>query len=352
MAEIPIEDGFSATRLFNQGFSYTYDDVIFLPHYIDFPTDAVDLTTKLSRNLDLSIPCVASPMDTVSESSMAVAMAALGGISILHYNNLPSEQAALLRSAKSRRIPFVSDPVVKSPSDFISSSSAFDASPCVFVTASGTAKSKLLGVVSRSDWESLSDRHDAPLSDYMTKVPVTASSRYSFEQAAGIIAAKKIDYLPLVSEAGGELVDLVTASDVERIRGFPKLGLPSLGRDGEFLVGAAVGTREQDKERLEHLVKAGADVVVLDSSQGNSIYQIDMIKYVKRTYPELDVIGGNVVTAYQAENLIKAGVDGLRVGMGSGSICTTQEVCAVGRGQVLILSSIHSLIWCALGVGY
>ncbi|XXG65650.1 hypothetical protein AAC387_Pa05g3294 [Persea americana] len=343
MAEIPIEDGFSATRLFNQGFSYTYDDVIFLPHYIDFPTDAVDLTTKLSRNLDLSIPCVASPMDTVSESSMAVAMAALGGISILHYNNLPSEQAALLRSAKSRRIPFVSDPVVKSPSDFISSSSAFDASPCVFVTASGTAKSKLLGVVSQSDWERLSDRHDAPLSDYMTKVPVTASSRYSFEQAAGIIAAKKIDYLPLVSEAGGELVDLVTASDVERIRGFPKLGLPSLGRDGEFLVGAAVGTREQDKERLEHLVKAGADVVILDSSQGNSIYQIDMIKYVKRTYPELDVIGGNVVTAYQAENLIKAGVDGLRVGMGSGSICTTQEVCAVGRGQATAVYKVASI---------
>lgn len=132
------------------------------------------------------------------------------------------------------------------------------------------------------------------------------------------------------------MVDLVTAADVERIRGFPKLGLPSLGRDGEFMVGAAVGTREQDKERLEQLVKAGADVVVLDSSQGNSIYQIEMIKYVKRTYPELDVIGGNVVTAYQAENLIKAGADGLRVGMGSGSICTTQEVCAVGRGQVII----------------
>lgn len=177
----------------------------------------------------------------------------------------------------------------------------------------------------------------------MTKVPVTASSRYSFEQAAGIIAAEKIDYLPLVSELDGELVDLVTASDVERIRGFPKLGLPSLGRDGEFLVGAAVGTREQDKERLELLVKAGADVVVLDSSQGNSIYQIDMIKYVKRTYPELDVIGGNVVTAYQAENLIKAGVDGLRVGMGSGSICTTQEVCAVGRGQATAVYKVASI---------
>lgn len=138
----------------------------------------------------------------------------------------------------------------------------------------------------------------------------------------------------VVLEKEGETVNVVTKDDVERVKGYPKLGSATVGADEKWMVAAAIGTRESDKERLEHLVKAGANVVVLDSSQGNSIYQIEMIKYVKNVYPELDVIGGNVVTMYQAENLIKAGVDGLRVGMGSGSICTTQEVCAVGRGQV------------------
>ncbi|XP_077220514.1 aldolase-type TIM barrel family protein [Tasmannia lanceolata] len=341
MAGFPIEDGFSASRLFNQGFSYTYDDVIFLPHYIDFPTDSVNLTTKLTKNIELSIPCISSPMDTVTESSMAVSMAALGGIGIIHYNNLASEQAALIRSAKSRQIPYISDPIFKTPSDSIDSVSDFESSPCVFVTESGNSKSKLLGIVEKSDWEILSEKN-TPISCYMLGLPVSAPSNYTFEQAAAFLDTRKLDYVPLVSDQD-EVVDLVTMKDVERIRGFPKLGFPTLGIDGEFMVGAAMGTREEDKERLEHLVKAGANVVVLDSSQGNSIYQIEMIKYVKRNYPELDVVGGNVVTAYQAQNLIQAGVDGLRVGMGSGSICTTQEVCAVGRGQATAVYKVSTI---------
>ncbi|XP_057948881.1 inosine-5'-monophosphate dehydrogenase-like isoform X2 [Malania oleifera] len=341
MTGTPIDDGFSADRLFNQGYSYTYDDVIFLPHYIDFPTDSVQLATKLTRSINLSIPCVASPMDTVTESSMAVAMAVLGGIGIIHSNNSPSDQAALVCSAKSRRIPFISDPIIMSPSDSIASVSDFASSPCILVTESGSAKSKLLGIVSRSDWAVLDDK-EAKICHYMSHCSEMVPWNYDFEQVASFLAAKKLEYVPLVRN-GVEVVDVVTAADVERIRAFPKLGMPSVGPDGEFLVGAAIGTREQDKERLEHLVKAGTNVIVLDSSQGNSIYQIEMIKYVKRLYPELDVIGGNVVTAYQAQNLIQAGVDGLRVGMGSGSICTTQEVCAVGRGQATAVYNVSSI---------
>ncbi|RWV94513.1 hypothetical protein BHE74_00004589 [Ensete ventricosum] len=327
-----LEDGFPAAQLFGQGVSYTYDDVILLPGYIDFPADAVDLSTRLSRRLPLAIPCVASPMDTVSEAAMSVAMAALGGAAIVHCNNAPDSQAAIVRAAKARRIPFATDPVFLSPSDSVSD---FGPAAYAIVTESGTSKSRVVGVVAKSNWEGLANRNTL-VSDYMRHAPVSAPASYDFEKVASFLAGGALEYAPLVAE-DGEVVDLVTKEDVERIRGFPRLGVPSLGADGRFVVGAAIGTRETDKERLEHLVKAGTNVVVVDSSQGNSIYQIEMIKYAKSMYPELDVIGGNVVTVAQAQNLIKVGADGLRVGMGSGSICTTQEVCAVGRGQVLYL---------------
>uniref|UniRef100_A0A1D1XMU7 Inosine-5'-monophosphate dehydrogenase n=1 Tax=Anthurium amnicola TaxID=1678845 RepID=A0A1D1XMU7_9ARAE len=338
-----LDDGFPAERLFAGGFSYTYDDVIFLPHYIDFPAEAVDLSTRLSRNIPLSLPCVASPMDTVTEASMAVSMAALGGIAFVHSNSTPAHQAAAVRAAKSRRIPFLTSPVFMSPSDRVLTADAFASSPCILVTESGAAKSRPVGVVWSADWWNRAADRDAPLSSYMVGVPASAPSTYDFEQLAAFLALNGTNCVPTVSEELGEVVDLVTEADVQRIRSLPKLGAPSLGPDGRFLVGAAIGTREQDKERLEHLVRAGANVVVIDSSQGNSIYQIDMIKYVKRNYPDLDVIGGNVVTMYQAQNLIQAGVDGLRVGMGSGSICTTQEVCAVGRGQATAVYKVASI---------
>jgi len=175
----------------------------------------------------------------------------------------------------------------------------------------------------------------------MTPAPRTASAAFDFEKAAAFLADEGLDFVPLVSDDAGEVVvDLITDQDVERIRSYPKLGTPSLVADGRFVVTAAIGTRGEDKRWLEMLAKEGANAIVIDSSQGNSVYRLDMIKYAKRMYPEVDLIGGNVVTVAQAQNLIAAGVDGLRVGMGSGSICTTQEVCAVGRGYVCMLISL------------
>lgn len=213
----------------------------------------------------------------------------------------------------------------------MSSAADFGSASFAIVTESGSSKSKPVGVVSRSDWEAVADKA-SPVSEYMRLPPASIPLSYDFEQVAAFLAGEGLELVTLAGEEG-EVVDLVSAEDVERIHGCPKLGVPSLGPDGKFLVGAAIGTREEDKDRLAHLVKAGVNAVVVDSSQGNSKYQIDMIKYAKSNYPGLDIIGGNVVTMAQAQNLILAGVDGLRVGMGSGSICTTQEVCAVGRGQ-------------------
>ncbi|CAN1263079.1 Inosine-5'-monophosphate dehydrogenase 2 [Linum perenne] len=335
------EDGFGCKQLFNQGYSYTYDDVIFLPHYIDFPTDAVSLSTSLSRNIRLSIPCVSSPMDTVTESAMAASMAALGGIGIVHYNTTPSAQAAFVRSVKSRRVPLLSSPIVFSPDSRIVNEFDDPTVPCVLVTESGAPSSKLLGYVTRSSW---SEKKESKLADCMIPADslLLVPSSYDLNKLDSHLQQQGRDFAVLAEEEGG-ILDVVSKEAVEKVKGFPKLGKGTVGSDGSWMVGAAVGTRESDKERLEHLVKAGIDVVVLDSSQGNSIYQIEMIKYVKRTYPHLDVIGGNVVTMSQAQNLIAAGVDGLRVGMGSGSICTTQEVCAVGRGQATAVYKVASV---------
>ncbi|XP_038689141.1 inosine-5'-monophosphate dehydrogenase 2 [Tripterygium wilfordii] len=345
MASIDEEDGYASVKLFNQGYSYTYDDVIFLPHYIDFPADAVSLSTRLSRNIALSVPCVASPMDTVTEAHMAAAMASIGGIGIIH-SNVPSlSQAAMVRRAKSSRVPILSNPVFASPDSRAPFDDFNDECSCILVTESGAANSKLLGCVWKRDWLNLKER-EAKVMQYMQSIDssfVCVPWNCDLAQIDGILEEKKRDFVVLEKE-DGEVVDVVTKEEVERVKGYPKLlEKGSVGSDGKWIVGAAMGTRESDKERLEHLVKAGTNVVVLDSSQGNSIYQIEMIKYVKRTYPELDVIGGNVVTVAQAKNLIEAGVDGLRVGMGSGSICTTQEVCAVGRGQATAVYKVSSI---------
>ncbi|KAJ0100381.1 hypothetical protein Patl1_20773 [Pistacia atlantica] len=340
----PIDDGFSAEKLFNQGYSYTYDDVIFLPHYIDFPTDAVSLSTRLTRNIELSIPFVASPMDTVTEDYMAAAMAALGGIGIVHSNCTPSDQGSLVASAKSRRVPIFSSnsAIFRAQDCWIDDVTEFGEYNHLFVTESGTARSRVLGYVAKSDWDNLNDKK-VKIFDYMRDCSskVYVPSEYDLGQISGVLEKNELDFVVL--ESNGEVVDVILKEDVERIKGYPRLGKGSVGPDGKWMVGAAIGTRESDKQRLEHLVKAGVNVIVLDSSQGNSSYQIEMIKYVKKTYPKLDVIGGNVVTMYQAQNLIQAGVDGLRVGMGSGSICTTQEVCAVGRGQATAVYKVSSI---------
>lgn len=324
-------DGYTADEIFNTPIGYTYNDFIILPGYFDFDRKEVDLTTKLTRNISLHLPFVSSPMDTVTEEKMAITMALLGAIGILHYNNTIEEQVAMVKKVKRFENGFITDPVVLSPNHTIQDVKnikqklGFSGIP---ITEDGTLSTKLIGIVTARDIDFEKDL-SRPIKEVMTTKLITAPEGISLQEANEILRKSKVGKLPIVNKEG-KLVSLVSRTDLKKNRDFP---FATKDKNKQLRVGAAISSFEEDKERLEELVKAGIDVVVIDSAQGYNKYQIDIIKYIKKKYPNLDVIAGNVVTEEQAEGLIKAGADSLRVGMGPGSICTTQETMAVGRAQ-------------------
>jgi IMP dehydrogenase len=326
-----LADGHSAETLFQQAQGLTYNDLILLPGHINFAVHEVELKTQVSRGIALHTPIISSPMDTVTEANMAIHMALLGGLGIIHYNNSIEEQAREVRIVKRYKNGFITNPSVLTPEHTVADIDAIRAQygfSGVPITETGTMGGKLVGIVTNRDVDFVMDR-TRPLSQVMTTQLITAQDGIPLEEAYAILEASKKGKLPIVN-AAGELVALMSRTDLRKTRNFP---LATKDKNSQLAVGAAIGTRPQDWQRLEALVAEGLDLVVIDSSQGDSTFQIEMVKRIKATYPDLQVIGGNIVTRQQAAHLIEAGVDGLRVGMGVGSICTTQEVTAVGRPQ-------------------
>ncbi len=325
------KDGFSAQELFDTVHGIAYNDFIILPGFIDFNPEEVDLESRVSRNIIVKRPVISSPMDTVTESRMAITLSLLGGIGIIHYNNSIDEQVDEVRKVKRYENGFIMDPVVLSPQhtiqdiDRIKDEYGFSGIP---ITEDGNLYSKLIGIVTNRDIDFEHDR-SKQIREVMTTDLLTAHEGVTLFEANDILKNSKKGKLPIINE-NGHLVSLMSRNDLLTNREYP---CASKDARKQLMVGAAISTKDESRERLHELAKAGVNLVVIDSAQGNSIYQIEMIKYIKKSYPEIDVMAGNVVSEEQCENLIKAGADSLRIGMGPGSICTTQTTMAVGRAQ-------------------
>lgn len=329
--EETFQDGLSAAELFALEGGLTYKDFLVLPGFIDFHPSEVDLSTQLTRNIRIQRPMVSSPMDTVTEERMAICMALLGGIGVVHYNNTVERQVELVEKVKRFKNGFITDPIVLSPQNTIADlykvkeKYGFSGIP---ITEDGNRTGKLVGIVTNRDVD-LEKDSTIQLAQVMTRDVITAPEGFSLAEANQVLKESKKGKLPIVNDRG-QLVALICRSDIKKHREYPDASKDSAKR---LMVGAAISTKLESRDRLEALEAAGADVIVIDSAQGNSHYQIELIEYIKKHFPRLDVIAGNVVTMEQCRTLIRAGADALRVGMGPGSICITQDTMAVGRAQ-------------------
>ncbi|MEN4053478.1 IMP dehydrogenase [Sulfurimonas sp. NWX79] len=305
----------------------TFEDVLLVPQYSEVLPKEVSLETKLTRNISLKIPMVSAAMDTVTEYRAAIAMARLGGIGIIHKNMDIETQCKQVRKVKKSESGIIIDPIYVHPDATLADAEALMKEFKISGVPVVDGHNKLLGILTNRDMRFEKDMRKRA-DDVMTKMPlITAKKGISLDDAADIMHKNKIEKLPIIDE-DGFLKGLVTIKDIKKRIEYPNSNKDDFGR---LVVGAAIGVGQMD--RAKALVDAGADVLVLDSAHGHSKGILDTVKAIKESL-EVDVIAGNIATAEATEALIEAGADGVKVGIGPGSICTTRIVAGVGVPQI------------------
>ncbi|HMU31503.1 MAG TPA: IMP dehydrogenase [Nitrospira sp.] len=311
----------------------TYDDVVLVPAKSQVLPTEVDTRTRLSRNIHLNIPIVSAAMDTVTEARLAIAMAQEGGIGIVHRVLSPADQAAEIDRVKKSESGMILDPITISPDQTIRD--AHDLMARYRISGIPVTKGgKLVGILTNRDLR-FETRMDLKVSQVMKRDKlVTAPEGTSLEKAREILHEHRIEKLPVVNKQF-ELKGLITIKDIEK-----RIKYPNACKDahGRLRVGAALGVGPDTKDRVDLLVKAGVDVVVVDTAHGHSQAVLDTVKMVRKAHPKLDIIAGNIATAQAAKDLVKAGVDAVKVGVGPGSICTTRMVSGAGMPQLTAIA--------------
>jgi IMP dehydrogenase len=309
----------------------TFDDVLLLPAESDVIPGEVDTSTRLSRNITLRVPLVASAMDTVTEARMAIAMARQGGMGVLHRNLAAEQQAAQVEVVKRSEAGMVTDPVTCSPQDSLADVDALCARYRISGVPVTDSEGVLVGIITNRDMRFEVD-HGRRVAEVMTEPPlITAQVGVTAEAALGLLRRHKVEKLPLV-DGHGRLRGLITVKDFVKTEQFP---LATKDPDGRLLVGAAIGVGEDAKQRAQSLVDAGVDVLVVDTAHGHSRAVLEMVARLKAEVGDtIDVVGGNVATRAGAQALVDAGADAVKVGVGPGSICTTRVVAGVGVPQI------------------
>jgi len=312
----------------------TFDDVLILPRRSDVLPSRVDTSTRLTRSIRLNIPLLSAPMDTVTESALAIALAQEGGLGVIHKNLAVEAQAREVQKVKRSASGVIIDPVTLGPGDTIeqarSAMQRYNVSGFPVVEggrAGERIKGKVLGILTRRDL-SFTGAQDRPVSEVMTSENlVTAKAGATLEEANAILNRNKVEKLILLDESGG-LAGLITRRDIDRLSQFPQACTDQQGR---LRCGAAVGVHQYD--RVEALIGADVDVVIIDSAHGHSKNVIETVRTVKDRW-SIEVIAGNIASADAARDLIDAGADAVKVGIGPGSICTTRAVTGVGVPQI------------------